>query len=180
MAAEQEATINSKRPLAPTEPLVARFFRFVRALVVGSGATLVDFSVLTSCIRLAGLAPASARVPALLAGASVQFFGNRTYTFRARAGRIGRQAKLFICAEAITLVLNYSVFRFLAARVHFVPPELVSFAGTFVVFVTFAYPVRKLVIFKVPSEARAGAPLSTENPPDPSSRGPRERYPFDR
>jgi len=144
--------------LDPPEALLTRFFRFVRALIVGSGATLVDFSVLTTCIRLAGLAPTSARLPALLAGASVQFFGNRTYTFRARAGRIGRQAKLFVCAEALTLALNYSLFRFLAPRVHFVPPEVVSFAGTFIVFVTFAYPVRRLVIFKVPSDAPGPGP----------------------
>jgi putative flippase GtrA len=136
--------------LYPTEPLLARLLRFARAVIVGSGATLVDFSILTSCIRLAGLAPTSARLPALLAGASVQFFGNRSYTFRARAGRIGRQAQLFVCAEVITLAMNYGLFWFLAPRVHFVPPEVVSFAGTFIVFVTFAYPVRKLVIFKVP------------------------------
>jgi hypothetical protein len=41
--------------------------------------------------------------------------------------------------------------------VHFVPPELLSFAGTFVVFVTFAYPVRRLLIFKIPSELGAKA-----------------------
>jgi len=35
--------------------------------------------------------------------------------------------------------------------VHGVAPELLSFAGTFVVFVTFAYPMRRLVIFKLPS-----------------------------
>ena len=58
--------------------------------------------------------------------------------------------KLFIAAETITLALNYATFRLLATRVHFVAPELLSFAGTFLVFVTFAYPVRRLVIFKVP------------------------------
>ena len=109
--------------------------------------------MLTTCIRVVGLAPASARLPALVAGASVQFFGNRTYTFRAHAGRIGRQAKLFVGAEAVTLGLNYGLFRFLAARVHVVPPEVLSFAGTFIVFVTFAYPMRRLVIFKVPADA---------------------------
>jgi putative flippase GtrA len=130
---------------------LARFLRFVRAVIVGSGATLVDFSVLTTCIRVVGIAPTTARLPALLAGASVQFFGNRTYTFRARAGRIGRQAKLFICAEVVALAMNYGLFRLLAKHVHFAPPELLSFAGTFIVFVTFAYPVRRLVIFKVPT-----------------------------
>jgi putative flippase GtrA len=133
-------------------PLIARFLRFVRALVVGSGATIVDFSVLTTCIRVVGLAPTSARLPALLAGASVQFFGNRTYTFRAGAGRIGRQAKLFVVAEMIALAMNYGLFRLLAPRIRILAPELVSFIGTFVVFVTFAYPVRRLVIFKVPGD----------------------------
>ncbi len=140
------------------EAPLTRVLRFVRACIVGGGATIVDFSVLTKCIRVAGLAPTSARLPALLAGASFQFFGNRTYTFRARAGRIGRQAKLFACAEAITLALNYGLFRVLSARVHVVAPELLSFAGTFIVFVTFAYPVRRLVIFKVPNDRQLGGP----------------------
>jgi putative flippase GtrA len=138
--------------LNPPEALLTRVFRFVRACIVGGGATIVDVSVLTTCIRVVGLAPTSARVPALLAGASFQFFGNRTYTFRARAGRIGRQAKLFVCAEAVTLGLNWGLFHVLSTRVSFVPPELLSFAGTFIVFVTFAYPMRRLVIFKVPND----------------------------
>ena len=32
-----------------------------------------------------------------------------------------------------------------------VPPELLGFLGTFLVFVAFAYPVRRWVIFRVPS-----------------------------
>lgn len=130
--------------------MLKRALRFGRALVVGSGATIVDFSILTTCIRLIGLAPTSARIPALLAGASVQFFGNRTYTFRAQRGKITRQAKLFVVAELVALGLNYTTYTLLVPRVTFVPPEIVSFMGTFVVFVFFAYPVRKLVIFRVP------------------------------
>jgi len=127
-----------------------RAWRFVRALVVGSGATIVDFSLLTTCIRLLGMPPTTARLPALCAGASVQFFGNRSYTFRAQAGSISRQARLFLIVELATLLMNYLLFRWLVPRVHFLPPELVSFCGTFLVFITFAYPMRKLVIFKLP------------------------------
>lgn len=123
--------------------------RFGRALIVGSGATLTDFSVFTTCVRAIDLAPTTARLPALLAGACVQFLGNRTFTFRAQAGSLPRQVKLFLAAEAITLGLNWSVFRFLIVRITTLPPELVSFLGTFLVFVTFAYPMRRLVIFKV-------------------------------
>jgi len=35
-------------------------------------------------------------------------------------------------------------------RVEFLPPELASLLGTFIIFVTFGYPMRRLVIFRVP------------------------------
>jgi putative flippase GtrA len=145
-AARQHAILEGLTP--PSESLWERAYRFGRALIVGSGATAIDFAILTSCIRVVGLAPTVARVPALLAGASFQFFGNRTFTFHAQAGSLSRQAKFFVAAEVIDLLLNYSVFRFLVPRVTFLPPEIVSFIGTFIVFVTFAYPVRKLLIFR--------------------------------
>jgi putative flippase GtrA len=127
-----------------------RALRFARALIVGSGATLVDFSLFSAGIRLLGMSPTAARLPALCAGASVQFFGNRTFTFRAQAGSLSRQARFFVAAELFTLGLNYGVFSWLVPRVPGFAPELVSFAGTFLVFVSFAYPMRRLVIFKLP------------------------------
>lgn len=132
------------------EPIAQRALRFARALVVGSGATLVDFSIFTTCIRVIGIAPTWARLPALIAGASVQFVGNRTFTFRAQSGSLTRQARLFLAAEAVTLALNWSTFRVLIPRVPVLPPEVVGFMGSFAVFVTFAYPVRRLVIFRLP------------------------------
>jgi putative flippase GtrA len=133
-----------------SETLLTRAYRFGRALIVGSGATLVDFSIFTTCVRAIEIAPTHARLPALLAGACVQFVGSRGFTFRARAGRLSRQLKLFFVAEAITLGLNWSIFQLLLRRIHGVPPELVSFLGTGLVFVAFAYPVRRLVIFRLP------------------------------
>jgi len=132
------------------EPLLTRAYRFGRALIVGSGATLTDFSIFTTCVRAIGMAPTTARLPALIAGACFQFFGNRSYTFRARAGSLSRQAWLFLIAEGITLFLNYSVFRLLIRRLDMLPPEIVGFAGTFIVFAGFAYPVRRLVVFRLP------------------------------
>jgi putative flippase GtrA len=118
--------------------------------VVGSGATLVDFSIFTTCIRWIGVAPTVARLPALVAGASVQFFGNRTFTFRAQSGNLTRQAKLFLGAETVTLALNWTTFRLLVPRIPMLPPEIVGFVGSFIVFVAFAYPMRRLVIFRMP------------------------------
>jgi putative flippase GtrA len=132
--------------------MLERALRFGRALIVGSGATILDVSVLTTSIHLVGLAPTVARVPALLAGASFQFFGNRSFTFRAQKGKLSRQARLFVAAELFALALNYAIFRELSPRVTIVPQELVSFLGTFLVFVGFAYPMRKLVIFRLPAE----------------------------
>ena len=122
----------------------------MRALIVGSAATLADVSVLTTCVRLIGLSPVVARLPALLVGATVQFFGNRTFTFRAQHGRVTRQAKLFFFAESAALLSNWAVFSFIAPRVRaHIPPEIASFIGTFIVFVGFSYPMRRLVIFKL-------------------------------
>jgi len=132
------------------ERFSSRALRFVRALIVGGGATLVDFSLFSTCIRVIGMTPTAARLPALCAGASVQFFGNRTFTFRAQAGSLSRQARFFVAAELVALLLNFGVFTWLVPHVPGIAPELVSFAGTFVVFVTFAYPMRRLLIFKLP------------------------------
>jgi putative flippase GtrA len=151
MESVREHVVSYDLPVAhERETWVRRALRFVRACVVGSGATLVDFSILTTCIRVLDLAPSFARIPALLAGASVQFFGNRSYTFRATRGSLTRQARLFVFVELVTLALNYAVFRQLVPRVHAVPPEIVSFLGTFIVFIGFAYPMRKLVVFRLP------------------------------
>jgi len=135
------------------EPFIERVLRFGRAVIVGSGATVADFSVFTSCVRIGGMAPSQARVPALLIGACCQFFGNRTFTFRARAGNLSRQARLFILAEAITLALNWSVFHLLVTYLDGIPPEASSLLGTCLVFLVFAYPVRRWVIFRLPSPA---------------------------
>jgi putative flippase GtrA len=132
------------------EPLLVRAYRFGRALIVGASATLVDFSIFTTAVRLIDVAPTQARLPALMAGACVQFIGGRGFTFRAQSGKLSRQLKLFLLAEGLTLGLNWSVFQLLIRAVHGVPPELVGFMGTGLVFVTFAYPVRRLVIFKLP------------------------------
>ena len=89
------------------ESLASRALRFGRALVVGSGATVVDFSVLTTCIRAFGVAPTTARLPALLAGACVQFLGNRSFTFRAQRGSLPRQVRFFVATELAALAMNF-------------------------------------------------------------------------
>jgi putative flippase GtrA len=133
---------------------LVRFARFVTIGCFGDimGTLRAPEPLLSRAI---GIAPAEARLPALMAGACFQFFKNRSYTFRAQAGNLSRQAWLFVLFEAVTLGLNFGLFRVLLPRLPGLPPEVVTFIGSFVVFVAFAYPVRRLVIFKLPGSESA-------------------------
>jgi len=120
--------------------------------VVGSGATTVDFIVLSTLIRLADVAPTVARLPALMCGATVQFFGSRTFTFRAQRGNVCRQALIFAACEAAGIAMNFGLFRLIQPHITILAPEIVSFMVNALVLVSWAYPMRKLVIFRLPAE----------------------------
>ncbi|HLV67815.1 MAG TPA: GtrA family protein [Polyangiaceae bacterium] len=135
------------------ESLRVRVMRYVRTLIVGSWATIADFSVLTLCTRVLATDPIIGRIPALLAGALVQFFGSRSYAFRAQSGSLSRQAKLFVLQEVIGLPLTLLVFRLLIALIPFLPAELVGMFANTVVFVIYSYPVRRFIVFQVAQSA---------------------------
>jgi putative flippase GtrA len=144
----------------PREPLAERFFRFVRTLVVGTWATVADFAVLMLCVRALEIDPALARAPALLVGALVQFFGSRSYAFRAQAGSLPRQAKLFVLHEVVGLPLNLLMFRLLLPFVTFVPAEITSLLANFVVFLLYSYPVRRFIVFSLPVPGAVQVPVT--------------------
>lgn len=131
------------------DPMRVRATRLGTALAVGAAATGADFLVLTLCIRALHIDPAIARAPALFTGALVQFLGNRAFTFRATAGALGRHARLFLLFEGVAYLGNLLVYRYLVKWITFLPPELVSFVGTFVIFAGYSYPVRRLVVFRL-------------------------------
>jgi putative flippase GtrA len=135
------------RKVRALEARFSRALQFGRALIVGSGATLLDFAVLTACIRILDLEPVVARVPALVAGASLQFIGHRQFTFRASRGALTRQAKLFVAVELAGLCANLWIYALLVSRIHVVPAEALGFVGSFLVFVGWAYPMHRLVSF---------------------------------
>jgi putative flippase GtrA len=149
VARRQQAMFDSAilRKIRPLEGRVARALQFGRALIVCSGATLLDFALLTACIRILDFAPVVARVPALVAGASLQFVGHRQFTFRASRGALSRQAKLFIAVELVGLGANLGIYAVLLSRIHVLPPEALGFLGSFLVFVGWAYPMHRLVSF---------------------------------
>ena len=123
---------------------LARAYRFVRGAGVGLVATVVDLLALAILVELVGLAPTIANVPALLAGAAVQFLGCRHLVFRAGAGSLRRQLGGFVFAEAATLLMNALAFHLLVTLTP-VPYALARPIGTFLVFAGFSYPVWHLV-----------------------------------
>lgn len=140
------------------KPRFSRALQFGRALIVGGGATLLDFAVLATCIRILAVDPVFARVPALVAGASFQFFGHRQFTFRAASGALSRQSKLFVAVELVGLCANLWIYALLVSRIHVLPPETLGFLASFLVFVGFAYPMHRLVTFASPIQREQSLP----------------------
>ncbi|MEM9067879.1 MAG: GtrA family protein [Myxococcota bacterium] len=122
--------------------------RLVRTLAatigVGGLATLADLVTLTALVELVGLSPQSANVPALVAGAAVQFVGCRHLVFRATEGSLRRQLGGFLAVEAATLALNGLVFAGLVALTP-LPYALARLIGTFGVFAGFSFPLWRVV-----------------------------------
>jgi putative flippase GtrA len=88
-----------------------------RSLLTGGVATLVDLLVLGVAVGSFGVDPRIANIPALLAGAVVQFAGNRHFAFRAADGPLGKQALLFALTEVVALTLNALGFELVARAV---------------------------------------------------------------
>jgi putative flippase GtrA len=129
--------------------LLERVARFARSAMVGGAATVTDFVALVLLVEVAGLTPRAANVPALVAGALVQFLGNRHFTFRAAGGAWGRQAARFAVAEAVTLALNAGAFWALTGAG--VPYVLARPVGTFLIFVGVSYPLWQRVFKPAPA-----------------------------
>jgi putative flippase GtrA len=130
-----------------------RLLTFARSALAGGAATLVDLGVIAVAVGLFHVSPRAANVPALLAGAVVQFFGNRCFAFRASAGSLRRQATLFLLAEAITLGLNGALYHAVVTHVTLgtVGAVLVRAVVTNAVFVLWSYPVWRRIFQPVPA-----------------------------
>lgn len=131
-----------------SSPWTAQALRFGRSLIVGGGGTTLDFLAVLLSLRVLGLDATWARVIGLCAGCVVMFFGSRSFAFRAQSESAVKQAKRFVISEAIAFPLNLVVFRLLLVALPSVPPEALSVLANFLLFVTYYYPVRALIVFK--------------------------------
>ncbi|MCA8938802.1 MAG: GtrA family protein [Planctomycetes bacterium] len=129
---------------------------FLRSSAAGLVATAVDIGVLSLCIRVFGMDARLASLPALLAGALVQFFGNRHWAFRAGEGCVKRQALWFTLVEVVTLGLNALLYDILVGplRQSQIPPELTRALSTNLVFLVWSYPAWKWVFRTRPKQRK--------------------------
>lgn len=145
-----------------------RLATFLRSALTGGAATLVDLGVLAAAVGILHLTPAAANAPALLAGATVQFFGNRHFAFRGARGALGRQAALFAASEAVTLALNFVVYHLVATYLRLGPGGAVAARAitTNAVFLLWSYPVWRR-IFAPEHVTSGGAPAGAVPPGTP-------------
>jgi len=129
------------------EGLRARLMCFVRTLVVGFWANVVDFALLAACVRWLHIDALPSRTIALVLSGVLTFIGSRSFVFRVQSGNVPQQAGRFIAAELAGLVLNLISFRMCALFAPLAAPEIVSFVANALVFVGFSYPVRRLLVF---------------------------------
>jgi putative flippase GtrA len=127
---------------SPTQRLAT----FARSALTGGAATVVDLAVIASAVGLLHVTPAAANAPALLAGAAVQFFGNRHFAFRSARGTRGslaRQAGLFAVTEVVAMLFNFLLYHLVVTRVSLGPgcAVLARAITTNLVFVLWSYPV---------------------------------------
>lgn len=138
--------------------LSSRLATFARSALTGGAATMVDLAVIAFAVGVLRAPAAAANVPALFAGALVQFLGNRHFAFRATSGDVRRQAALFALSEAVTMLLNGVLYHLVATRLALGPMGAVVARAvtTNVVFVLWSYPVWSR-IFKAPPATADGA-----------------------
>jgi putative flippase GtrA len=108
-------------------------------VIVGGAATLVDLLALVVLVQVLGLPATVANVPALLAGAAVQFIGNKWFAFRDRSPDLARQGALFAAVEAGALLLNALAFPLLDTLA--LPSPAARAAGSAAVYLVFSYPL---------------------------------------
>ena len=127
--------------MADREPLLVRSLRFARALGVGGVATVIDFAVLTTQIRVFHIDPGIARFPALAAGRHHPIHRQPPLHLSRPPRSALAPGHPVLIFESVTLLMNGGFYQLLLRWLTPpLPPEVVSFIGTFIVFICFNYP----------------------------------------
>jgi putative flippase GtrA len=150
-AAEAVARSLPVEPPVLRRPRLEQLLCFARMLVVGFWANVLDFALLAACFRWLQIEAMPSRCIALVLSGVLTFVGSRSFAFRARQESVPKQAGRFVVAELVGVGLNLASFRLCVWLAPLTAPELVSFVANALVFVSFSYPVRRLLVFATPS-----------------------------
>ncbi|MFO0723978.1 MAG: GtrA family protein [Myxococcota bacterium] len=131
--------------------------RFQKSLGVGAIASLTDLLLLAVLVDGAGVSPTVANVPALFAGALIQFLGNKLYAFDDQRPAWVRQGGAFAAVELGSLALNAAAFQVLVGAVH-LPYAAARVLGSALVYLGFSYPLWRRVFTPPFSAERSPAP----------------------
>jgi putative flippase GtrA len=124
-----------------------RLLELLRAGLAGALATATDLATLSVLVTVFGVGPRVASFPALLAGGTVNFLGNRHFAFRAADGHLGKQAMGYAAVELVALALNALLYDAVlrafpsAAQAYWV----VRLVTTHAVFLFWSYPLWRRV-----------------------------------
>ena len=84
--------------------------RLIFFLLVGAGGFVIDAGISTALVKLAGLSPFVARIPAFVAASMATFAGNRQFTFAERHAPLVKGWLVYVSSTALGALLNYGVF----------------------------------------------------------------------
>lgn len=114
--------------------------RYLTSSAVGIVATTVSWACLIAEVELLGLSKSVANITSLLVGSSIQFLGNRQFTFQRGTRRVSRQALLFVLVESVALTLNSALFEFFV-RSSLIRYELARPVCNFLSFTFYSFPM---------------------------------------
>lgn len=135
--------------IGPSSKAASRRSVLIRSVLVGSLATAVDLALLGVLVEVFQLTSAAANLPALLAGALVQFLGTKFFAFEDRSPALLRQGTLFGVVEVAALALNALGF-YVATRADWLPYGVARVMVQAVVYFGFSLPLWRR-IFAAPA-----------------------------
>ena len=129
-----------------------------RSLQVGALATLVDIAVLLTCVRVLRLPTPVGAAVGVAIGATLAFFLNRSFAFRAQGTPVTGQAVRFMISTLIAMSIHAPLVGVLADRLD-VPVVVAKLFADVLVFSIGQLLALRFLVFR----------KSSRRPPEPST-----------
>lgn len=127
--------------------------RILHHQAASAAATAVDFLVMILAVSAAGMSPVGGTVLGAFSGAVMNFMLGRHWAFVATDGPLGGQAIRYALVSGTSLALNAAGEYVLAVRLG-VGYVLARVAVSFLVSLTWNYPLQRFFVFARPAPAK--------------------------